>query len=161
MSDAMREVMLKSANEKLAILNNLRATMPNSPTIVKMVEDAQADVAKYTAMAPAPVAPPAAAQAAPSAEKPPATLEDWAKGVETRLSGLEGLVKTVAAPALDAAAQAGMLIMGALGKGMNEQQAKWVQEHVEKSPEFFASANCKAAIDIFISEWETFEGEKK
>lgn len=158
MSDAMREMMLKSANEKLAILINLRTTMPNSPSIIKMVDDAQADVAKYTAMAPAPVAAP---QPTPGAAKAPGTLEEWAKGVETRLGELEGLVKTVAAPALDQAAQAGMMIMGALGKGMTEEQAAWVQQHVEKSPEFFASSNCKAAIDIFISEWETFEGAPK
>jgi hypothetical protein len=81
--------------------------------------------------------------------------------LESRVTVLEQLVQRVAAPVMDEAAQVGMSIMGALGKAMTQDQASWVQSKLNTSPEFFASQNCKDAIDIFISEWKSYEGNKR
>lgn len=110
---------------------------------------AQALISGSQPSSPAPIAPePVTATPAPAKAK---DLGEWCGDIAAR----------VAAPAIDQAAQTGMAIMGALGQAMTPEQAAWVQDRLDKSPEFFASVNCKDAIDIFIAEWQNFEKEKQ
>lgn len=93
-------------------------------------------------------------QPVPPAQAPQSNLEQ-------RVTQLEQLVKQAAVPVMDEAAKIGAAIMSALGNGMNHEQAAFVQAKLNSSPEFFASQACKDAIDIFISEWKSYEGGKK
>jgi len=96
---------------------------------------------------------PAPVQAPPTQPQP----QPQSPSIEDRVGALEKIVQQVAAPVLNEATQIGMAIMEALGKAMTEKQASWVQQRLNTSPGFFGSQNCKDAIDIFISEWQSYE----
>lgn len=92
----------------------------------------------------------------PASQQP----QPHSQSLEARIVALEQLVQHVAAPAINEAAHAGAAIVTALGNGMTQEQASWVQQRMNTSPGFFSSQNCKDAIDIFISEWQSYEGGK-
>lgn len=139
------EMAFNSAKANLTMLQDMQIKMPSNPQMKKLVDDAQAAVAKLT----------------PQYTPPQPAPGTVGTNIEQRIARLEQLVQEVAAPAIDEAAKTGMAIMSALGQSMTPEQAQWVQQRVNTSPQFFASEQCKAAIDILIHEWQTFEGAAK
>ena len=143
--------LLQSARQNVQMLEGMLAQMPNDPQIGRLLAESKGALAQAENMA-GYLSP--AQQAAPPATAPDALIE-------ARVSALEQLVHQVAAPAIDDAAKAGMAVMSAVGAAMTPEQAGWVQQHLATSPQFFTSEAAKAAIDIFISEWQNFEGAAK
>lgn len=145
--DAMQDYQYKAACEHLNMVKTTIAGLPMSPQLQNMLNEAQARVTQF---APAQAALP---QAIPES---PGSTEQRLANIEQAISGIDQLVRQVAIPALDDAAQASVALLSAIGQSlMTPEQIEFVkaQQESKSAPIYFATQDARDAAEMFISGW--------
>lgn len=150
---------LEQARSQVKILEKSLAMMPGNAQIQQMLnnERAQLQALEATFAQQQQLAQSQAfgGTAAMAPQQGP-TLEQRVGNIEQHLQALMEAAK----PALTQAAEAGAAVVAAIGQAMTPEQAQFVQERLDKSPEFFTTPDSQEAINIWISAWQDYEKRK-
>lgn len=152
----MSQALLHKARSNVDMMKAMVAASPQDGKLQSMLSQAETTMQNLEASMGVQVQQVNGAVAAPA--------QPQAKTLEQRVAALENVAMQLAQaaqPAVSAATQAGMDIMAALGAAMTDEQKKFVQARLQTSPQFFASENCKVALDLWLQEWLIFEGAAK